>query len=175
LTKASRTSSSRDAAGAAAGSGGGGGPVDVAAAGAQPEADPLALALAEVGDRWALLIIDALMQGPRRFNDLQGQVRGIATNVLTSRLGQLEEREIVVASAYSDRPLRYSYQLTAAGRDLAGALRLLRSWGALRHAPASGDHLVEHAACGTALEPRWWCTTCDRVVDDDEGDAVRFL
>jgi DNA-binding HxlR family transcriptional regulator len=140
-----------------------------------PETDPLALALAEVGDKWALLIVDALMHGPRRFNDLQADVRGIATNVLASRLGQLEEREIVLASSYSERPPRYSYQLTGSGRELAGALRLLRSWGALRHAPRSGDHLVEHAACGTPLEPRWWCSTCDRVVDDDEEDVVRFV
>lgn len=122
------------------------------------------------------MIVDALMGGPRRFNDLQSDVRGIASNILTSRLGQLEERELVVASAYSDRPPRYSYQLTGPGRDLAGALRLLRSWGAVRHHPDhAGARPLEHAACGTRLEPRWWCTTCDRVVDDDEGDAVSFF
>lgn len=134
------------------------------------------LALSEVGDRWALLIVDALMRGPRRFNDLQTDVRGIASNVLTTRLGQLEERNIVLASAYSERPPRFSYELTGEGRELAGTLRLLRSWGALRHGAGSSQvRPVEHAACGTPLVPRWWCGTCDRAVDEDEEEQLLYL
>jgi DNA-binding HxlR family transcriptional regulator len=137
--------------------------------------DPLAAALVEVGDRWTLLVVDALMAGPRRFNDLQSEVAGIATNVLAKRLSHLEQRALVVATAYSDRPPRYSYQLTGAGHDLAGTLRLLRRWGAAHRGDPGNTVVPAHADCGTALEPRWWCPTCDRVVEDDEPPALRFV
>jgi DNA-binding HxlR family transcriptional regulator len=146
-----------------------------AVASTDPAGDPLGAALLEVGDRWTLLVVDALLEGPRRFNEIQSDVDGIATNVLAKRLLQLEHRALVVASAYSTHPPRFTYELTSAGHDLAGALRLLRQWGARRQGAATGSTGSEHAACGTPLEPRWWCSTCDRAVDDVEAGAIRFL
>jgi DNA-binding HxlR family transcriptional regulator len=140
------------------------------------ERDPLARALQDVGDRWTLLIVSALLGGPRRFNDLQEEVAGIASNVLTRRLSQLEERALVVASAYSQRPPRYVYELTRGGQDLAGALVLLRSWGSLRDGVDAGAAAPEHSACGSRLEARWWCPTCDRVAEEgDEGSGTERL
>jgi DNA-binding HxlR family transcriptional regulator len=137
--------------------------------------DPLVAALAEVGDRWTLLVVDALMGGPRRFNDLQSDVSGIATNVLAKRLTHLEQQALVVATAYSVRPPRYSYELTGAGHDLAGTLRLLRRWGAVHRGDAGDSVVPSHADCGSALEPRWWCPACDRVVDEEEPPGLRFV
>ena len=51
---------------------------------------PLAEALARVGDRWTLLVVEALLGGPQRFNDLLGQIPGIAANILSERLKRLE-------------------------------------------------------------------------------------
>lgn len=139
---------------------------------AGPES-PLAEAVARVGDRWALLLVNALLAGPRRFNDLAEAVGGIAPNVLTQRLRHLEREGVVVATPYSQRPLRVVYELTAAGQELAGALRLLAQWGA----GATTAEPLRHPACGTPLEARWWCPTCDRVVDDPDsgdGDMVRL-
>src|SRR5437870_3784057 len=130
------------------------------------ETGALETALARVGDRWTLLVINALLDGPRRFNELQDDLAGIATNVLSQRLKHLERSGVVVARPYSTRPLRHAYELTAAGRDLAGALRLLTHWGAdPGDASAAG---LRHEACGTPLEPRWWCPTCDRIVDEHD-------
>ena len=126
----------------------------------------LADALARVGDRWTLLVVDALLDGPRRFNELLEAVRGIAPNILTSRLRHLEREALVLAHAYTERPRRCAYELTAHGRELAGALRLLAEWGA--QAP-DGEDLPRHDACGTPLEARWYCAVCADVVD---GDAV---
>ena len=127
---------------------------------------PLDTALARVGDRWSLLVVEALLGGPLRFNELLGAVPGIATNILTQRLKRLESEALVVARPYSDRPPRHSYELTATGAELAGALRLLASWGAT----APGTEALRHAACGTPLEPRWHCPTCAVAVDNlDEG------
>ena len=131
---------------------------------------PLADALARVGDRWTLLVVAALLEGEKRFNELSDELDGIAPNVLSGRLKLLGEQGLVVARAYSERPPRFVYELSASGRELAGALRLLADWGAR----AGGDtEPLRHARCGAALEPRWWCPDCEQVVDDaGEGDVV---
>lgn len=132
----------------------------------------LELALERVGDRWSLLIVEALLEGPRRFNDLQDAVGGIAPNILTDRLRRLEREGVVLARPYSERPPRVEYGLTSAGRDLAGALRLLAAWGARR-----GDEAepVRHAVCGTPLEARWYCPTCTVLVDDPGAMQERVI
>ena len=135
----------------------------------EPERSPLSEALAAVGDRWTLLIVEALLDGPRRFGELEAAVEGIAPNILTQRLRRLEQEGLVVVHPYSERPRRFVYELTAAGRELAGALRLLAQWGA-RHSEAEP---VRHAACGTALEARWYCPTCEQTVDDP-GEDVHY-
>jgi DNA-binding HxlR family transcriptional regulator len=137
----------------------------------QPRASesPLAEALASVGDRWTLLLVAALLEGPRRFNDLLEEIPGIAPNILSQRLRHLEGQTLVVAQPYSRRPPRSVYELTAEGRELAGALRLLADWGA-RHSE-SGEPL-RHTACGSPLEARWYCPTCGVPVaeSEEEGD-----
>src|SRR4051812_49729013 len=95
-----------------------------------PAASPLDDALARVGDRWTLLAIAALLDGPLRFNELQEALGGIAPNILSARLKQLSEHALVVQRPYSERPPRFVYELSASGRELAGALRLLTDWGA---------------------------------------------
>jgi DNA-binding HxlR family transcriptional regulator len=97
---------------------------------AEPEhgSSPLAEALARVGDRWTLLVVEALLPGPRRFNDLLSEIPGIAPNILSDRLKRLERDGLLVARPYSQRPPRAAYQLTAEGTELAGALRLLPQW-----------------------------------------------
>ena len=127
---------------------------------------PLADALARVGDRWTLLVVAALLEGEKRFNELQEELDGIAPNVLSGRLKALVEQALVVSRPYSERPPRFVYELTESGRELAGALRLLADWGAR----TAGDaEPLRHDACGTALEARWWCPDCEEVVDDAAG------
>lgn len=127
---------------------------------------PLSSALARVGDRWSLLIVHALLEGPRRFNDLQEAVDGIAPNILSRRLSDLERTGVLSTAPYSTRPPRVTYELTAAGHELASALRLLAQWGA---GHADTDDAIRHETCGTPVQARWFCPTCARSVD--EGDA----
>jgi len=132
---------------------------------------PLADALARVGDRWTLLVVAALLESEKRFNELQDELDGIAPNVLSGRLKLLGEQALIVSRPYSERPPRFVYELTESGRELAGALRLLADWGAR----TAGDaEPLRHAACGVALEARWWCPGCETVVDDaaDDGDVI---
>jgi DNA-binding HxlR family transcriptional regulator len=137
----------------------------------QPVRSALAEALAAVGDRWTLLVVEALLEGPRRFNELQDEIAGIAPNTLTDRLRRLEQERLVVGVPYSDRPPRYAYQLTSEGHELAGALRLLADWGA-RHSETAEP--ARHEACGTPLEVRWYCPTCERTVGDGEDEDLHF-
>ena len=134
--------------------------------------DGLARAAARVGDRWTLLVIESLLSGPRRFGELDGLLPGIAPNILTKRLRQLEQDGLVVATPYSERPLRLAYELTAVGKDLASALRLLATWGA-RADGFDGSH--RHRACGTSLELRHWCPTCEIPVDEPDADDLTWF
>ncbi len=137
-----------------------------------PAPTPLELALERVGDRWSLLLVEALLDGSRRFNELQEGVAGIAPNILADRLRRLEREGVVHARPYSDRPPRMEYALTAAGRDLAGALRLLADWGS-RRSPDSEP--TRHALCGTPLEARWYCPTCTVLVEDPAATEARLV
>ncbi len=131
---------------------------------------PLADALSRVGDRWTLLVVDALMGGEKRFNELLEELDGIAPNILSSRLKALVEQALVVARPYCERPPRFVYELSDSGRELAGALRLLADWGAR----AGGLEGARHPACGTPLEARWWCPSCEAVVDDAGDDDLVY-
>jgi DNA-binding HxlR family transcriptional regulator len=130
----------------------------------------LSEALDSVGDRWTLLIVASLLGGARRFGELQRELGGIAPNVLSSRLRRLTEQRLVLAEPYSRRPERFVYELTARGRGLAGALRLLAQWGA----PQTGGAAAVHAACGNPLEAVWYCPTCQSPVPDDEADELDY-
>ena len=114
---------------------------------------PLAAALERVGDRWSLLLVEALLPGPRRFNELSEAVSGIAPNILADRLRRLETERIVSATPYSERPPRFAYSLTDEGAELAGALRLLADWGSR---VSRESEPLRHAACGTPVEARWY-------------------
>ncbi len=131
---------------------------------------PLAAALERVGDRWSLLVVEALLPGPRRFNELSAAVVGIAPNILSDRLKRLEAERVIAAHPYSERPPRLVYELTAEGQELAGALRLLADWGSRVSREAEP---LRHAICGTPVEARWYCPTCERPVEGREAEEIR--
>jgi DNA-binding HxlR family transcriptional regulator len=129
----------------------------------------LADALSQVGDRWTLSIVAALLEGPRRFADLEAELEGIAPNVLSGRLQRLADQGLVFAEPYSDRPQRFAYHLTERGRGLAGPIRLLAGWAARE---LSGLEGPVHSSCGSQLEAVWFCPACQRPVE--EGEAVEL-
>ena len=110
----------------------------------------LEVALERVGDRWSLLLVEALLDGPRRFSDLLDGLPGLAPNILTDRLRRLERD------------------------DLGSALRLLADWGARRASSAEHEPL-RHDRCGTPLEARWYCPTCAIAVDEREAPDTRLV
>jgi DNA-binding HxlR family transcriptional regulator len=134
--------------------------------GSPPSARGLTEAVGRIGDRWSLLVVDALVEGPRRWRDLREALPGIAPNVLADRLRRLERDGVVASSPYSQRPLRVSYELTEDGAALTGVLRLLAAWG------GEGAAGPVHDACGTPTEVRWFCPTCATSAEDAADDVT---
>jgi DNA-binding HxlR family transcriptional regulator len=92
---------------------------------------PVARTLDLIGERWTILLLrDLLLQGPRRFQDFQTSLRGIAPNTLSARLKSLEDHGLVRRQLYNDRPPRLEYVLTDKGKSLGPILKAMRDWGA---------------------------------------------
>jgi DNA-binding HxlR family transcriptional regulator len=87
---------------------------------------------------------------------------------LSERLKRLERDGLLVSRLYSQRPPRAAYQLTTEGAELAGALRLLAHWGTRHTDPADAPR---HPTCGTPIEARWYCPTCDELADHEPQDT----
>ena len=128
----------------------------------------LGAALDRVGDRWSLLVVEALLDGPRRFGEIADAVGGIAPNILADRLKRLERAGVVVGRPYEHRPVRVEYGLTTDGRELASTIRLLADWGG-RHGDA--PYAARHDVCGTPLQARWWCPTCREALDQPVNET----
>jgi DNA-binding HxlR family transcriptional regulator len=131
-------------------------------------ASPLDDALARVGDRWTLLVVAALLDGPKRFNELQDELGRDRAERPQRAAEEPRGAGAGRRAAYSERPPRFAYELSESGRELAGALRLLADWGAR----AAGGEPYRHDACGGVLEARWWCAACEVVVDDPDAEDV---
>lgn len=100
----------------------------------QQKGCPVARTLDLIGERWTLLILrDLLLQGPRRFQDFQESLTGVAPNTLSARLKDMEANGLIARRSYSEHPPRLEYYLTEKGKSLGPVVRTLREWGQ-RHA-----------------------------------------
>lgn len=103
----------------------------------------LARALDHIGDRWTLLIVRELLIGPKRFSQLVEALAGIATNLLTERLRQLEQDGIIERSDHPQRSAQVTYSLSPLGRQLEPAVFDLIRWGAVWMASGPGADRIE--------------------------------
>jgi DNA-binding HxlR family transcriptional regulator len=111
----------------------------------------LARALELVGERWALLIIRDLLVGPRRFTDLRNGLPRIPTNVLATRLKELEEAGAIQRRLLPRPNNTFVYELTDFGRDLEPAVRELSRWGARTLGEPRDDDIVTADSLTMAL------------------------
>jgi len=81
-----------------------------------------------LGKRWTGLLLDALMQGPRRFCELTALVEGLSDRVLSDRLRELEAEGVVERVVYPQIPVRIEYELTAKGYALKPVVEALHNW-----------------------------------------------
>jgi len=81
-----------------------------------------------LGKRWTGLLLDSLMQGPRRFCELTAAVEGLSDRVLSDRLRELELEGIIERIVYPQIPVRVEYRLTDKGRDLKPVVEAIHAW-----------------------------------------------
>ena len=89
----------------------------------------IARALDLVGERWAMLVVRDLILGPKRFTDLEQALPGIGTNVLSSRLKELERNGVIGRRVLPPPAPATVYELTDYGRELEPILLGLGRWG----------------------------------------------
>ena len=90
---------------------------------------PIAEAAKLLGDKWTLIILRNLMEGPSRFKDLERTGEGISPSVLTARLHELEVQGLLNRTAYAEIPPRVEYTLTERGHDASLVVEALRAYG----------------------------------------------
>src|SRR5262245_4492243 len=91
---------------------------------------PVAGTLDLIGERWTILLLrDLLLHGPRRFQDFQASLPGVAPNILSARLKAMEDTGLVRRQLYSERPARLEYLLTDKGKSLGPIVKAMRDWG----------------------------------------------
>jgi DNA-binding HxlR family transcriptional regulator len=91
---------------------------------------PVAHALGLVGERWSLLVVRELLHGPKRYTDLVDGLPGIGTNILATRLRDLEEAGVVRKRKLPPPAASNVYELTEYGAELEEAVHALARWGA---------------------------------------------
>src|SRR5207248_11045214 len=116
---------------------------------------PVAHALGVVGDRWALLVVRELMQGPKRYTDLADGLPGIGTNILAARLRHLEADGVVRKKILPRPAASRVYELTEYGLELKPVMREHALWGA----PSPGPPTPEDE-----LFPGWLVNPADMVL-----------
>src|SRR5436190_7273575 len=90
----------------------------------------VAKALDVIGDRWTLLVIrELLLQGPCRFTDLKNGLPGIATNLLSGRLKELEDADLISRQDAPPPIATTLYHLTENGLAVEPVLKALGLWG----------------------------------------------
>ncbi|HEX3814396.1 MAG TPA: helix-turn-helix domain-containing protein [Mycobacteriales bacterium] len=126
----------------------------------------IARALDVVGDRWTLLVVrELLLQGPCRFTDVKNGLPGIASNLLSTRLKELEESGLITRE-HAPPPIATTvYQLTDSGRALEPVLKAVGLWGLQYMKDERPDDAIQ--AHWLAYAPTWFATDAD-----PDGPAV---
>lgn len=113
---------------------------------------PIARSLERVGEWWSMLILRDASLGLSRFDQFQESL-GIAPNILTRRLSKLVEAGLLERCRYSDRPPRYEYVLTQAGRDFRPVLWAFLAWGNRHFAPEGPSVVIIDSNTGAQADP----------------------
>lgn len=125
---------------------------------------PIARAVDVLGDGWTLLILREACLGRRRFDDFQGSL-GIGRNILTRRLQQLVDDDLLVKVPYSEHPLRHEYRLTAKGRDVYPILAAMAAWHDRWNPADAGLVTFRHTACDHEMHADVVCSHCHTSLD----------
>jgi DNA-binding HxlR family transcriptional regulator len=93
-----------------------------------PECRPVSELLARIGDKWSVLVVSLLGDGPMRFSALRRVIDGISQKMLTQTLRALERDGFVTRTVHATTPPQVEYALTPLGRELLAPVGALASW-----------------------------------------------
>lgn len=133
----------------------------------------IARSVAVLGDHWNLLLVREACLGTRRFDDFQREL-GIGRNILTRRLNQLVDENLMTRVQYQDNPVRHEYRLTQQGREVYPILAAMAAWGERWLVGSEGTPLVlRHTPCDHEMHAVVVCSECDLPLDVREVTAHR--
>lgn len=89
---------------------------------------PVELTLAIMAGRWKVMIIHQLLEGEKRFNQLQRELRGITHRTLTKNLREMENQTLVIRKDYQEIPPHVEYKLSSLGQSLQPILTAMHEW-----------------------------------------------
>ena len=90
---------------------------------------PVETTLRIIGGKWKVLVLHELLDGMRRFNELDRRLSGISNRTLSRQLRQLEADGVIHRKVYREVPPRVEYRLTKLGESLEGVLLAMQEWG----------------------------------------------
>ena len=106
-----------------------------------------------VGDKWSLLVVRNLRDGPRRFTELSRAIDGISRRMLTVTLRGLERDGILTRTVHNVMPPHVSYELTEMGRTLRAATAPLLEWSVAHLARIDDARAAYDARTDTSAAP----------------------
>lgn len=115
-------------------------------------------------DRWALLIVTAVLLGCRYFDQLS-HVLGIAPSVLSKRIADMQDSDLLRSETDRQDSRRKIYRLTPSSRHLFGYLVCLSTWASVSHFHERTSIRPKHRGCGKAFIPRVVCNHCHQAVN----------
>jgi DNA-binding HxlR family transcriptional regulator len=116
-----------------------------------------------IGDKWSLLILHQMLIGNETYKEIQDELDGIPTNLLSERLKSMETDELIKKELYQTNPPRYKYTLTEKGNDLEDVFNSIILWGE-KHLDTCYKKLV-HNECNHRVVHRYYCSNCDKIVE----------
>jgi DNA-binding HxlR family transcriptional regulator len=132
----------------------------------------IAESLEVIGERWSLLIVRDVLNGNRRFGEIQGSL-GVARNVLSARLQRLLAEGILERRSYQQSPERFEYFLTEKGLGLWPALIALLNWGDRYSTNPDGPpKIIIHKECGGRVSDRGICEECGQVLNARDARQI---
>jgi DNA-binding HxlR family transcriptional regulator len=141
----------------------------------------VSLSLERFGDRWSLLIIrDLMVRGYQTFKEFQESGEGIATNILSDRLRNLEENGMITAESAQGDGRRVNYRLTEKGIDLAPVLLEMLVWGAKHEDAGASCAAIEKMAKNreqvlAEVRRRWRERDHTPLIPQFDGESLRDL
>jgi len=89
--------------------------------------------LSRVGDKWTVMVVGVLHNGPVRFNEIRRIIGTVSQRMLTRTLRNLERDGLVIRTIYAEIPPRVEYELTELGHTLLPAMRTIWDWSSVHH------------------------------------------